>query len=91
MTRKQQMVLDFIIGRIDATGLGPTLDEINAGVGLRSKGSTKAIVDRLVEQGHLVRQATRHRGIALPRVYLSSVATADLRAELERRERRHAA
>lgn len=87
MTENQQKLLDFIRARIETTGGSPTYEEMRQHLGCASKSLVARVVESLVEQGKLYRMAKRHRGLALTPHNLSSVPTADLTAELARRER----
>jgi repressor LexA len=85
MTPNQLKVLDYVRERIEITGVGPSYDEIREALGHKSKSSTSRIVDALVREGKLFRKEGRHRGLSLTSHSLAEVPTADLRAELARR------
>lgn len=53
LTARQAQVLLFIAGRIDATGLSPSVGEIAARIGYRNKSGTHAILCRLRERGRI--------------------------------------
>lgn len=84
MTPQQLRALDFIRDRVSETGYAPTVrelaDHVHAGV-----SAAHALIDALVEQGHLVRHAGQHRGLSLPGADLRHVGSSALRAELSRR------
>lgn len=85
MTPMQLKVLDYVREQIEQTGTAPSFDEIRAALGHKSKSSTARIVDALVRQGHLHRKTGRHRGLSLTSHPLEQVPTAELLAELARR------
>lgn len=87
MTFAEIRALDLIRDRIVRTQAAPTLDELAAALGWKSKSTAHFVVTSLVEQGVLVRQRGAHRGLALadaPKLML--VPTPDLQAELTRCE-----
>ena len=86
MTLAEIRALDFIRDRIVRTQAAPTLNEVSAALGWKSKSTAHSVVTSLVRQGILVRQHGAHRGLALadaPKLML--VPTPDLQAELARR------
>ncbi|MBN8844819.1 MAG: MarR family transcriptional regulator [Sphingomonadales bacterium] len=85
MTPLQLKVLNFISARLEATKLAPSYVEIRDHLGHKSKSSVARIVDALVAQGHLRRSSRRHRGLEPIKHGLSRIPTAELRAELARR------
>lgn len=85
MTPHQKRVFEVVKARLDRDGLAPTYEEIQAELGLSSKSAVARAVDALVEEGRLVKRIARARGLAIPRVNLTDVSTADLVAELEKR------
>lgn len=88
MTGGERKVLDFVRDRIEATGLAPTVQEIQQHLGLRSKSAVFQRISGLVRQGLLERQRSRSRGLALPGVPdLAMVSTAAILHELHRRGR----
>lgn len=85
MTPVQLKAYDFIREMI-AAGCPPSYEEIATAIGCRSKGNVGRIVERLIQQGKLVRTASHVRGLALPdMVDLKDAPTDALRAELARR------
>ena len=90
MTNHQLQLLDFIREFIAKHGVSPTYREMKSGLGCRSLGIVHGMVNRLVDAGCLVRRPGRPRNLALPGADLRFVPTDQLRAELARRERRHA-
>ncbi len=86
MTLAEIRALDFIRDRLVRTQAAPTLGELSAALGWKSKSTAHFVVTSLVRQGVLVRQHGAHRGLALadaPKLML--VSTPDLQAELARR------
>jgi len=82
--------LDFIKAYHDQHRIMPTLEDIRVGVGLSSRSSAHKHVSRLIYDGHLVRTHHGRRNIALANdAPLAQIPTADLRAELARREVAH--
>ncbi len=62
MRRIEQRILSFIDQYVAKHGVSPTLDEIAAGVGYRSRGSVHRYVGSLIEQG-FVENRGGHRGL----------------------------
>jgi repressor LexA len=91
MTRRQKEALDFIRARLEATGIAPSYEEIREALGLKSRSNSHAIINRLMEDGHLVRRPGCARSLRLPVTDLSDVPTANLIAELENRGWKRAA
>jgi repressor LexA len=65
LTRRQQEILSFLREQSDCTERPPTLDELCAMLGLRSRGSLHKHVQALVAAGFLEPLGGRHRGIRL--------------------------
>lgn len=65
LTRKQAELLDFIIGRIDETGIAPSFEEMKEAMSLSSKSGVHRLIDALVERGHLRRIPNRARSLEL--------------------------
>lgn len=68
MTARQLQLLRFIRACILEDGIAPTYLEMAGELGLASRSRIKAIVDRLVDRGDLVRRPRCPRGISLPDV-----------------------
>ena len=86
MTPAQTEVLDFVRASLEQTGCAPTMTDIAAHIGMKSKSAAKRLVDQLVSQGLLIRTPYRSRGLALPDTRpLVTVPTRALAAELQRR------
>jgi repressor LexA len=65
LSRAQHKTLDFIRQFILRHGYAPSLAEIAAGLGLRSKGSLHKHVQALAKAGYLTVQAGQERGLRL--------------------------
>lgn len=65
MTPQQNNTLVFIMGYIQIHGHAPTLEEIGAAVGVRSRGAVHRLVQALVDKGHLLRERASWRGLRL--------------------------
>lgn len=65
LTESCAKALAFVGGFIDTHGWSPSIQEIANGVGWKSKGHTKTVVDMLVERGYLARLPGRHRSLAV--------------------------
>lgn len=90
MTPVLRRTLDFIEAYHRENRIMPTLQEIAAGLGIASRGVAHRHVQRLIDEGALVRGRGGRRNIALPgKLPLSQFPTTDLRAELARRENAH--
>lgn len=68
MTERQAHLLAYIRSRLSGSGIAPSYDEMAAALGIKSRSGVKGAVDRLVDQGLLIRLARRPRGLALPDV-----------------------
>ncbi len=64
LTPKEEQVMQFITRHIAMHGHAPTLEEIGAKVGVRSRGTVHRYVKALEDKGHLQR-ATGWRGLRL--------------------------
>jgi repressor LexA len=65
LTRRQQEILDFLRTHAEHFAHPPTLDELCARLGLRSRGSLHKHVQALVAAGFLEPLDRQHRGIRL--------------------------
>ena len=65
LTRRQQEVLDFLRKHAEGFQHPPSLDELCALLGLRSRGSLHKHVQALVAAGFVERMDGQHRGIRL--------------------------
>ena len=68
LTRRQQEILDFLRENAGFFEHPPTLDELCAALGLRSRGSLHKQVQALVRAGFVEPMAGLHRGIRLTAV-----------------------
>jgi len=65
LTRRQQQILDFLRESVGQFEHPPTLDELCALLGLRSRGSLHKHVQALIQAGFVEPMAGQHRGICL--------------------------
>lgn len=65
LTRKQQEILDFLINNQDSFTHPPTLDELCAAMGLKSRGSMHHQIKALIEAGLIEAPERKQRGIRL--------------------------
>jgi repressor LexA len=65
LTRRQQEILDFLRQRAEESGHAPTLEELCAMLGLRSRGSLHKHVRALVAAGFVEPLSGLHRGVRL--------------------------
>jgi repressor LexA len=63
LTVKQRDVLAYIGGRIQASGISPSYQEIADALKIRSKGNVSNIIKRLVERGKLRRMENKWRAL----------------------------
>jgi repressor LexA len=65
LTRRQQQILDFLRQRAESFEQAPTLEELCAMLGLRSRGSLHKHIQALVAAGFVEPLGGLHRGIRL--------------------------
>lgn len=65
LTRKQQEIFDFLLGQQDCFEHPPTLDELCAAIGLKSRGSLHKHIQGLIEAGLVESPNRKQRGIRL--------------------------
>jgi repressor LexA len=65
LTRRQQEILDFLRDNAGHFEQPPTLDELCAKLGLRSRGSLHKHIQALVAAGFVARMDGQHRGVHL--------------------------
>tara|TARA_Y100000310_G_scaffold242266_1_gene246409 strand:+ start:2362 stop:2679 length:318 start_codon:yes stop_codon:yes gene_type:complete len=65
LTPRQRTAFEFIAAYIEATGSAPTIVEVRAALGNKSKGSTHRIVSAIVDRGYLKRLPRQARALAL--------------------------
>ena len=65
MTKRRQLVLDFIRAYIRLHGVPPSYEVIAKGIGLKSKSNIHRIVHRLKADGHLVTKPYKFHAIRL--------------------------
>lgn len=89
MTPGQKQVLDFVRAHHEKHGRSPTMVAICDALGIKSKGNVAARLKALVEYGFL-RRGPDYSGKYIPVEAtcggLANYSTADLLAELQRRE-----
>lgn len=66
LSPRQQDAYRFIRDYIRRHGHGPSLAEISAALGIRSRGVAHRYVRALAAAGHVILHPGRHRGISLP-------------------------
>ena len=62
-TQAQRKLLGFIAGHIATTGVSPTYEEMQIGLGQKSKNNVHRLVQRLEERGHIKRCPNRARAL----------------------------
>lgn len=65
MTKKRQLVLDFIRVYTRLHGVSPSYEVIAKSLGLRSKSNIHRIVHRLKDDGHLTLRAYKFHSVKL--------------------------
>ena len=65
MSKRRQLVLDFIRAYIRLHGVPPSYEVIAKGIGLSSKSNVHRIVHRLKEDGHLTVRPYKFHSIKL--------------------------
>lgn len=65
LTRLEEKLLQFITRYIARQGHAPTLEEIGAGLNIRSRGTVHRYVESLVNKGHIYREGRSWRSIRL--------------------------
>lgn len=65
LTPREHKVLQFIRRHIDEHGYAPSLEEIGAAIGVRSRGSVHRYVSRLEDKGYLRREPHGARALEL--------------------------
>ena len=65
MSKRRQLVLDFIRAYIRLHGVPPSYEVIAKGIGLSSKSNVHRIVHRLKEDGHLTVRPYKFHSIRL--------------------------
>ena len=80
MSERQQRILDFVRDHITRKGYAPTLREIMSGTGITSTSVASYNLKKLENAGHLRRQETGQRAIALVE---ETDPAADLRAVIQ--------
>ena len=65
MTKRRQLVLDFIRAYVRLHGVPPSYEVIARGIGLKSKSNIHRIVHRLRADGHIVTKPYKFHAIKL--------------------------
>ena len=65
MTKRRQLVLDFIRAYVRLHGVPPSYEVIAKGIGLKSKSNIHRIVHRLKTDGHIVTKPYKFHAIKL--------------------------
>ena len=65
MSKRRQLVLDFIRAYIRLHGVSPSYEVIARGIGLKSKSNIHRIVHRLRNDGHIVTKPYKFHAIKL--------------------------
>jgi repressor LexA len=63
LTRKQQVLLNYICERLNSDGISPSFEEMKLFLGLRSKSGVHRLVKALEERGFIERLSHRARAI----------------------------
>lgn len=65
ISKRQQEIFNFIKGRLDVTGIAPSVREIGEAVGLRSTSSVQYNLNILEDAGYIVRDANLKRTVRI--------------------------
>ncbi|MBQ3318469.1 hypothetical protein IJG76_00375 [Candidatus Saccharibacteria bacterium] len=65
LTKKQNLVLDYIREYIRENGISPSYREIMVGIGISSVSAVAEHVDNLIQKGYLKKRAGEARGVEL--------------------------
>ena len=65
MSKRRQLVLDFIRAYIRLHGVSPSYEVIARGIGLKSKSNIHRIIHRLKTDGHIVTKPYKFHAIKL--------------------------
>lgn len=65
MTKKQEMMLEFIKQYIIVHGFPPSFDDVAKGLGLKSRSNVHRIVHRLKREGKISLKAKKFRSIQI--------------------------
>jgi repressor LexA len=85
LTRKQQEIFDFLSQNLDSFRCPPTLEELCAGIGVKSRGSLHAHIKALID-AHLIEAPERkQRGIRLTEYAKQLISGSDNAADNNQR------
>ena len=65
LTRKQHAIIDFLLKNQDGFAHPPSLDQLCAALGLKSRGSLHRIIQDLISAGLIEAMDRKHRGVRL--------------------------
>ena len=65
LTEKEQRILDYIKGTIDANGYSPTVRDIRNALGIKSTSTVFSYLARLEDKGYIVRESGKSRTIRI--------------------------
>ena len=65
LTRKQQLLLSFIVERLNIDGVSPSFEEMKSFLGLRSKSGVHRLVKALEERGFIERLPNKARAMRI--------------------------
>lgn len=82
LTRKQTEILDFLLDKQDSFSHPPTLDELCAAMGLKSRGSMHHQIKALIEAGLIEAPERKQRGIRLTELAKTLTVTSENAGEL---------
>ena len=68
LTKRQTMILDYIIRQIDAKGYPPSVREIGEAVGLQSTSTVHSHLTQMERKGYIRRDPTKPRAINVLKV-----------------------
>ena len=68
LTKRQTMILDYIVRQIDAKGYPPSVREIGEAVGLQSTSTVHSHLTQLERKGYIRRDPTKPRAINVLKV-----------------------
>ncbi len=74
MSKRRQLVLEFIRAYIRLHGVSPSYEVIAKGIGLKSKSNIHRIVHRLKTDGHIVIKPYKFHAIKLADTSVKAVA-----------------
>jgi repressor LexA len=82
LTRKQQEIFDFLVHNLESFRHPPTLEELCAGIGVKSRGSLHAHIKALIDANLIEAPERKQRGIRLTEYAKQLVGAEDEQAGL---------